>query len=617
MMDNTKLLLIGQAASGKSTLSRALAQRLALPCYRIDDYRRWLGDNSIAADYRVRAAFLDACSRTSLGIFEFSAVGHHRSAVRLAMKEQRTQLTIVNVECDETTRQARLAQRNYDTPYPNWGVGPAFAAAQEAHSLKQDTVDAFWTTVPNWMQIQVRGDEPVEHALDIIIGHLSVPPKAPVAEAAKLSVASAEWMADVLRLPVSNFGPVGARPAFESTVGETWEISSPEVDTIKLQDLLVALRHVGWHALIAPAELNLTRLSALSPDLERYVEIRVCQCYEASAASCAADFVVQLERASAARAASDATAWFFGASAALRSLTQCWAHAQNNNTADCPSSPAIQLPSHLKPLYRDCAPSLHLAYGTLEADRIYNFANAVLADIRKHEHAALAVATLDSWLPVLRSIFDTRDALWNFRDVASSTSGHLRNGVLFRGSSPTRYHHDPRYTGYGLFERWRHATGVSLVIDLRTTTEADASPYPIEWLSQLAVKHHPTDGHLLQQRGEISPELAHEYLAFFEAYPAVFKSAALCIAEAEQSVLVHCFTGVYRTGVVIAVLCYLCCIPRALIIRDYLAYGESAHLQCIEIILDRLELIGNAQAVARHLDIDDTCLSAFRKRIQV
>lgn len=163
-----KLLLIGLPGAGKTTVGDLCAEQMGLPVHRLDDFRRSLADATVAGDYVARAAFLSACTAPEEGLYEFSASGFHRIAVRQAFREARSTLLTVWVDTRSEVRGERLATRTTTVPLPDWGIPPgAFADAME-EKLRADFDSGFWEFAPGWRALRVDGGQPPDVTAQII-----------------------------------------------------------------------------------------------------------------------------------------------------------------------------------------------------------------------------------------------------------------------------------------------------------------------------------------------------------------------------------------------------------------------------------------------------------------
>lgn len=158
----TRVLLIGLAGAGKTTVGELLAAKLGLAIHRLDDFRRTFADGSVAGDYLARSAFLRACGEDTPSIYEFSAAGYHRVAVRQAFMETGDSLLTVWIDTPTRVRRERLSQRRSSVPLPDWGIqAGAFDEAMEA-KLQGDFDSGWWLKGPGWRAIRLAGTRPAE-----------------------------------------------------------------------------------------------------------------------------------------------------------------------------------------------------------------------------------------------------------------------------------------------------------------------------------------------------------------------------------------------------------------------------------------------------------------------
>ena len=163
-----RILLVGLPGAGKTTVGAVLAERLGLRVYRLDDLRRALADGTVAGDYLARSAFLRACGLSDAAVYEFSAAGYHRVAVRQAFREAGDALLTAWVDTPSAVRSARLAQRETSVPLPDWGIAPgAFDDAMTA-KLRTDFERGWWQDGPGWQAMRLDGTDRPEHLADTL-----------------------------------------------------------------------------------------------------------------------------------------------------------------------------------------------------------------------------------------------------------------------------------------------------------------------------------------------------------------------------------------------------------------------------------------------------------------
>lgn len=168
-----RILLLGLAGAGKTTLGVELSRIQDLPLVRLDAFRESHGDGTIAGDYLARSLFLRACGTLREGLFEFSGAGFHRVSVRQAFREGSGPLLTVWVDTPHEERHRRLAKRGGRVPLPDWGLAPD--ANQEAmrDKLVVDLEMGFWASQPGWHAERVDGQQPVQANVERVCGLLT------------------------------------------------------------------------------------------------------------------------------------------------------------------------------------------------------------------------------------------------------------------------------------------------------------------------------------------------------------------------------------------------------------------------------------------------------------
>ena len=115
---NSRVLIIGTIGSGKSYVTRHLAQQNeAIMVYSIDDFRRECMASSESGEAAARQKFLLACAEQD-GIFEFTGAGPlHEPVMQAATKNPFD--FILRVHTPTQVCMERVAFRRDWPPYPN------------------------------------------------------------------------------------------------------------------------------------------------------------------------------------------------------------------------------------------------------------------------------------------------------------------------------------------------------------------------------------------------------------------------------------------------------------------------------------------------------------------
>lgn len=107
---------------------------------------------------------------------------------------------------------------------------------------------------------------------------------------------------------------------------------------------------------------------------------------------------------------------------------------------------------------------------------------------------------------------------------------------------------------------------LTTIIDLRSQKETEESPHGLANVEGFSYHHIPIDeGSGVPERAEAVPK---SYLAIAESRN--ISRVFLCMTEAEHGILFHCTAGKDRTGVVAALVLWLCKVRHSDIVYDYM-----------------------------------------------
>jgi len=165
-------------------------------------------------------------------------------------------------------------------------------------------------------------------------------------------------------------------------------------------------------------------------------------------------------------------------------------------------------------------------------------------------------------------VFDQRhvrfEACFNFRDIGgyeTNDGGRVRWGAVFRSGSLHRLTLADRERIKGL--------SVRTVIDLRSQTELDRDGR-FDASGGVGFHHVPVeDASVDEPQDDWSSQLGNVYYAIASANRSAIATAFGVLAEDEHPVVIHCFAGKDRTGIIAALMLSSLGVPDATIASDY------------------------------------------------
>ncbi|MCE9635764.1 MAG: tyrosine-protein phosphatase [Planctomycetes bacterium] len=200
----------------------------------------------------------------------------------------------------------------------------------------------------------------------------------------------------------------------------------------------------------------------------------------------------------------------------------------------------------------------------------------------------------DSLRRFLNSVLE-RDLFYNLRDFADAFDGRVRRGVLFRGSTLSRW------TGTPELNAWLSARNVRRVLDFRDADEAKAKhAYPADWTLRLDVRALPLSAKPGARGAPSGRPIGEGYYRTFLAHLSNVAGALRMIADpVDGAVVVHCYAGKDRTGWFCAALALLLGLDGEFIVDDFLRSGQDTKEPAIREFLELVQEGGGAES---HLD---------------
>ncbi len=218
--------------------------------------------------------------------------------------------------------------------------------------------------------------------------------------------------------------------------------------------------------------------------------------------------------------------------------------------------------------------------------------------------------------PFLRSIYE-RDFLWNFRDFAAYHPG-LRKGMVYRSATLSIY--PEKYIPKLKKILDRH--GINTIIDLRSNEELKEFPYHPELLKDLNYNHIPLDPK--KDQAWYEQEYVKKYISgkkkayryFITEFCSEIKQIFEIIARSKEAVLIHCFAGKDRTGMLMMLLGMLNGLEYEVLLHDYLKSGMDTTKEDFDIYYQSVMERGSIEEYLKSCGLSENTLQAIRKKFK-
>jgi protein tyrosine/serine phosphatase len=170
--------------------------------------------------------------------------------------------------------------------------------------------------------------------------------------------------------------------------------------------------------------------------------------------------------------------------------------------------------------------------------------------------------------PLERRHFDW-EGCFNARDLGGlplRSGGLTRHGGFVRGDTLCDLTADGRRS---LLE-----DGIRTVVDLRGDDELARAPNPFAGIEGVRYVHRPLNDPGVTSRISLEKDAVERYRIMLDGNGARIAAIVAALAEAERTVLFHCFAGRDRTGIVAAILLRVAGVPDDVIVADYALSDE-------------------------------------------
>jgi len=180
----------------------------------------------------------------------------------------------------------------------------------------------------------------------------------------------------------------------------------------------------------------------------------------------------------------------------------------------------------------------------------------------------------------------------NFRDLAKHTNT-IKPGMIYRSSHLAPLCFEP------FFNEFVQKYNFKTIIDLRWPTETNRFPYPDLYLQHVSYVNVALLDTPLNKKDWLRFIPYNEKGEFYEVIPKHFKNQVKLLFEtllyADTPVLIHCWSGKDRTGMMVALILMLLDTPEEEIMEDYLATGMTATPEKIQPFLNVIEEHGGIE----------------------
>ena len=178
-----------------------------------------------------------------------------------------------------------------------------------------------------------------------------------------------------------------------------------------------------------------------------------------------------------------------------------------------------------------------------------------------------------------------KNMISNFRDIAEFNRGYVKKGMIYRSSSPIEYQSN------SLKQLFRDV-GIRSIIDLRSAVEIKMESYTDEFIRDFNYYWVHVD---ISMPPEVFLDEGVEHLPLYKQFcwyvlnynkNQIRKIFDILSRPSNYSVIIHCFAGRDRTGILSALILMLLGAPEEGIIKDYLASDTFTEVEDIQYVID-------------------------------
>jgi protein tyrosine/serine phosphatase len=204
-----------------------------------------------------------------------------------------------------------------------------------------------------------------------------------------------------------------------------------------------------------------------------------------------------------------------------------------------------------------------------------------------------------------------RDYIWNLRDFSVMSSDTIVSEKLYRSSALARYKND------AIFQEVLEKTGIKTIIDLRT------EPEKIKHFYGDSLKKHdvnylsfPIGPKQIEMSKGLKYATYNDYHGYYEIFPRYYqkelKKLLISFLDIKFPVLIHCYAGRDRTGIIVALIMKLLGSKDEEIIQEYMNSGVLTSKEYIRVVFNVIDEFGGIQKYFEHIGISTDQISRLK-----
>jgi protein-tyrosine phosphatase len=172
----------------------------------------------------------------------------------------------------------------------------------------------------------------------------------------------------------------------------------------------------------------------------------------------------------------------------------------------------------------------------------------------------------------------------------------------------------------GYYKELINGFEIKSIIDLRWPTETKRFPYSEVSIANINYANIPLLDTLLNKKDVTRFIPYNEEGGFYEIIPKYFKSQIKAVFEqlafAETPIVIHCWSGKDRTGMIVALILLLLGTSEEEVLNDYLATGLTTSKEKIQPFLDIISKYGTVRNYLSSLGLTNNILNQIIQKFR-